>query len=469
MSILDNIRTAAVNWLFQGEELSDPALAARMKAYATQRAYQMGQQKRQIKVKPGQADDNIVINFCELVVERSVSLLLGKGITFDLPGDDESQEDVYLGDVWRLNKQNIFLHLLAQFGAVYGTCFVKIIPDGLDYGGQAYPRLVRLHPAWMTVDTDPEDQDRVLRYIMRYNTKRGGKEIARKEVTEAYFAKATDEQGQMWQTSEIAGWTISNYIASNDTRGQWQETGVIDWQYPFAPIHHWQNLPNAESCYGKSDIDGLFDVQDRFNFVSSNVSKIIRYHAHPKTWARGFNAPNNASWGADEMVIASGHDAMVANLEMGSDLSSSRAFANDLRQSLFDLARTVDLTSISDKIGGLTNFGLRVLFMDALNKNGTKRELYENGLTEINHRLLVLGGQTETDGGQVIWPDPLPVNETESAQAVTSDLAAGIVSKQTASTKRGYEWADEQERIEQDAASQSNIGAQLLGAFTNGG
>ena len=154
---------------------------------------------------------------------------------------------------------------------------------------------------------------------------------------------------------------------------------------------------------------------------------------------------------------------------MQSDLSSSQQFLLGLRQSMFDIGRTVDITSLSDKLGALTNFGLRVLFYDALAKLGSKRELYGEALTEINHRHLSPGWTVpNTDGGKVVWPEPLPQSETDQVTADQFDLQNGIASKQTIATSRGYDWNLEQERLADEKAQGDNAGAEIFRNFFNG-
>jgi hypothetical protein len=205
------------------------------------------------------------------------------------------------------------------------------------------------------------------------------------------------------------------------------------------------------------------------NFVASNINRILRYHAHPKTWGRGFSGQlDKLSWGADDLIKIPTDTGQIANLEMQSDLASSTRFMEVLRQSLFDISQTVDISSMADKLGALTNFGLRVLFFDAMNKLGTKRQLYGDGLTELNRRLLVLGGKQADDPGRVVWQDVLPVNELDQANTLQVDLNSGIVSKETAATKRGYDWKTEEVRISSARASADNVGAALLRAFNQG-
>lgn len=466
MSIIDTLRTGLANWLFPADV--SPARRAQLDKLAQLSNYISGRQRRQLTVKPLQADDNLILNFCGLVVDRSVSMLFGKPIRFDLPGDDGSPQAEYIDSTWAANKQGILLHRVGYLASVYGTGFVKILPESITRGGAAYARLVPVHPAWVEIVPSPEDADEVQKYVIYYRFVQDGREYARRETTLRIYAHALNEAGQVYQTKETESWTVTSELQMPN--GAWVQESVTEWPYTFAPIVHWQNLPNGESCYGKSDIEDVIESQDRLNFLMSNISKIVRYHAHPKTWARGMGASQRASWGADEMVILNSEHGQVSNLEMQSDLSSSRAFALDVRQALFDITRTVDMTSIADKIGSLTNFGLRVLYMDALNKNATKQLLYGDALTEINRRLLILNGAgDDADGGAVIWPETLPVNEIEQTQALTADANLGLVSRQTAAGERGYDWDTEQERLAGEQASGDNVGAAILRAFSQGG
>ena len=117
----------------------------------------------------------------------------------------------------------------------------------------------------------------------------------------------------------------------------------------------------------------------------------------------------------------------------------------------------MDTASIKDKVGQLTNFGLRVLYSDAIAKNNTKRALYGAAFAELFRRVLVLNGM-ENAKINVEWGDDLPANEAENAATILADLNAGLVSKESASELRGYQWkTNDMEQGEQDkiAAEQS--------------
>ena len=446
MGVMDNFR----NWLL--EPLLGREQVARVNESTLKRNYRRGLHKAPIK----SADDAIIVNFIGLLVDRSVGMLFGKEPQFDLPGEADAPAQQYIDEVWRANRKMTLLKRAAVYGAESGTCYMKILPDGaVTKDGKLIPRLVVLDPATVTMDALPEDIDTIFRYTIAYTITDPvtGKDKTVKQVTE--------------HDADTGYWNITDSISVNGNKFEVVNKQV--WEWEFAPIVHWHNLPDVGSVYGRPDItDDLIDLQDKINFVSSNTAKIIKYHAYPKTWARGFQNTGKIAWGVDEMITTSDPNALVQNLEMQSDLSSSLNFIRYLRQALFDVGRAVDIDSMADKLGSLTNFGLRVLYQDALSKLEEKRGLYAEGIVEINHRLLELAGAGNTDGGEVVWPDVMPEDENETAMALRSDLELGLVSKQTASGLRGYTWEDEEERIASEKAAGDNIGAALLRAFGQG-
>lgn len=466
MSILDTVRSRIIDWLLGGT--ANSAYQERVDYILQRRDYRHGQQKRFIKVRANQADDNLVVNFTDLILSRSISLLFGKGVEFDFGEEVDNQEEGapaegapaeevepledYIDAVWEANNKDILLHKLALNGGEAGQVFVKIVPREGDY-----PRLIALDPAFIDIVCDPDDLEQVVRYIIQYKTADfDGQEVARREITDL-----TD-----------TGWVITTQISKN-ALGHWENLGEpVAWEFDFPPILSWQNLPNPSEFWGMPDLtDDVITLQDRFNFIASNMSKIIRLYAHPQRYGRMLGAASQVTLGPDDMPNYTSPDAAINQLSPVGDLPGSTQFMLMLRQAMFDITRTVDISSMADRLGALTNFGLRVLYQDALGKMETKRRLYGWGLRELNRRLLVLAGMDPATC-EIIWEDPLPVNETEQAASITQDLNNGLVSKQTASELQGYSWEDEEKRLADEKASQtqaSNIGAQLLmNAFNRG-
>jgi len=449
MGFINDWREAIINRLVDWSLPEE--YVERRKVMSHRRNYRAGIQKKQLKSKPNQPDYNIVMNFTGLVIDRSVSMLFGKGIEFDYGEEVEGQvnpNEDYLNKVWAANRKEILLHKFGLNGAEIGTWYCKVIPEGVEHQGKLYPRLVCLDPMLMTIETKPDDIEAVTAYIITYMVKRDGK----------------DEIFQERTTRQDSNWLIESGIFKN--KKFIPETSET-WDNPFPPIIHGQNLINIESVYGDPDVtDDVDELQDMLNKTSGNVSKIIDIHGHPHTIAEGLTSNDSLDVEPGKMTkIPLG--GKIYNVEMQSDLSSSMGYMLNMRQALFDITRTVDISSMNDKLGALTNFGLRVLYQDSLAKNESKKQLYGDALLELNRRLLLLAGMAPEEG-HIEWPEPLPINTTEEIAGLTFDLQNGLVSNETVSEKRGYIWASENEKIQAEKSQGDNIGALLLNNFDRG-
>jgi|APSaa5957512622_1039677.scaffolds.fasta_scaffold12381_2 hypothetical protein len=448
MGLFDNVRDRIIDWVMGG---IDSAYEKRADEILDRREYRIGMQKEFIKTKPGQINDNIVINFLGLVVDRSVSFLFGKGVEFDFGEEEENDKAREQVDaIWADNHRNILLHRLGTFGAESGTVFVKLMPrEGLT------PRIIALDPSLMDVKTDPNDWEQITEYVIQYKTDDGeGNDVYHKEVTRI---------GDQPDT-----WIVETFEKRNS--GQWVMTDSVTWLHEFAPIMTWQNMPSLQGVWGMPDITtSAMDIQDRANLVASNISKIIRVYAHPQRFGLNLGNTNSLEMGPDQMPNFTGTGADIRQLEPAGDLASSMNYLMMLRQSMMDTTRTVDISNVKDKIGaGLTNFGVRLLYQDGLQKLETKRTLYGEALCEINRRLLILDGMAEPPECDIIWPEPLPENATEETAALEAARRMEVVSKQTVATRLEYDWEDEVQRLSEEQAAGDNLGAALLRAFDQG-
>lgn len=428
-------------------------IAGRLADVRTTVNYRYGNQRQQLKTKPGQPDDNMTVNFTGLIVDRGISAVIGDGIKFDLPGEGDTPEDAYIEAVWKANRKERLILSALMAAADGGTGYIRIIPDGIvGEDGNTYPRLVVLNPGFIVMDALPEDKDMVWRYLIEYQVEGlDNKTLTRRETIQI------TENGWEIVSEEMHGYG-----------GRWIEVARDMWGYDFPPIVHWQNLPNPYDAAGEPDLtDDVIAVQDRMNYLASNLNKIIRYYGHPMRYGVGLGATDKLRVGPDEMVSVS-KDGDIRQLEQLGDLAGSMQFLIFVRQALFDITRTVDIDSLQDKIGALTNFGLRILYSDFIAKTNTKRLLFGEALREINRRVLTMNGMNP-DPGDVVWSDILPTNVQEEINVLTSDLGNGLVSKQTASKRRGYDWESEQERMQEEAAAGDNVGAAVLRLFNQGG
>ena len=222
--------------------------------------YYRGEHDKPLVVRPGMKDDNVIINLAQKTIDQAVSMLFGEMPTITLADHDMTQQ---LNDVWELNEWEILLHNLGVSGGLAGHVFVKMVPDA-----RKLVRLVSLNPRLVSVFWRPDDMGKVVCYRVQWISN-----------LDTYRQDIVDQDGS---------WLIVDW--KKDNSGQWKKQDVVVWDYAFAPIVDWQNLPDPENYYGAADLVNP-GLNDNINFIASNVARIIKYHAHPKTVALGDSGP----------------------------------------------------------------------------------------------------------------------------------------------------------------------------------
>jgi hypothetical protein len=410
-----------------------------------------GDHKKPLRIKPGKPDDNIIVNYTRLIVDVGVSFLFGQPgegetLKFVTDGDDESQteEEAYLADVWARNKKLSTLYKLGINGSVAGTAFIKVLARD-----NQPPRLIVLDPATVLPEWDPDDIEQVVRWTVRYvaHDPATGRPVERRQVMEP--------SGPIW--------TIVDEERASGKR-DWQVVQETVWPYSWSPIHYCQNLPDPNVFWGISDLStDVIKLNDSVNFVLSNLNRILRYHAHPKTWGKGFSA-DQIQVDADGTLILNNPDATLQNLEMLNDLSSSIQFYDRLRQSLRELTHVPEVA-----LGGMedasrvSSLALRVMYSPLLMHTAKKQSTYGDMLSELNMHLLEMGGYIPR-WVENSWPYVLPGDPYQDAQMGLLHQQLGA-SKQTTLRRLGFNPLFEAEQV---AEENTNVGEALLAAFDRG-
>lgn len=421
----------------------------RVQRYMTLRRYYEGNHKRHLKrrrtINGEGPDDNVTINLSRRVVDKGISFLFGKPLAWQLSETSDTPAEQFLRDVWGSEEKRMMLLIeLAQNGGVTGDFFVQIVPPA---EGEDLPRVINLDPARVFVRTDPNDIEKEWAFEIRYSA---GNSLAR-----TIHTKQVD--GAFWETwTEVhtpAGWT-----ATSDPQV---------WPFTWPMILHGKNLPNANSYYGKSDLEDA-DINDTINMVASNMNRTVRIFAHPTIWARGFGSKDSISADNTQMFFSTNDNATMGAIDAGKDLRSGFDLLAVLRTAFAEITGVPQSDPDRLKIGAQSGFSLRVLFNDLVLKTGIKRASYGAALVEINRRLCEMMGYGEKNVCKLHWLDPLPVDEREINDGDQFEIDNGIASKQTIATKRGRDWTLEQVRMAEERRSESNIGAELLAAFEAG-
>jgi Phage portal protein, SPP1 Gp6-like len=404
---------------------------------ATSWDYYEGRHPQTLSVKPNQPDDNITVNLARPIVDKGISLLFGKDVTWqaDESATQTSGAEQFLDDVWIANKKMALLHEVAQNGALAGVAAIKIDPRPLD--AQRPYRLINLDPSNLEIFTEDEDISEVWRYRIQYTSadRQGRPQHVRQDITRV--------DGQ---------WHIDDYVcAGDDLNMQWagdrafRRVGpTVVWPWALPPIVHCKNLPCANSVWGYGDLEDV-RLNDALNLIASSTRKILRLHASPQTIAKNFN-PALLRRDANQIwEIPEGTDGSLSNLEMQSDLEASRKFYLELRSAFYAQGRMPDIAQVGD-LGALTNFGLRVLFADALERTATKQMMYGELIVGINRTLCLISGNGANVTTKLTWPDPLPVNKLENVQTVAAEQATGLTSDETLTGALSRDYVDERAR-----------------------
>lgn len=418
----------------------------------------------------GKVEDNVISNRLAPIVDKGVSFLFGNvlTITVDAMATDSAQE--YLDAAWGDDDDRMtLLANLGLNGGVSGTAYIKIVPPAPEQG-VPYPRFVALDPSLVRIVTAPDDVQLVMAYIIEY---------ASGAYTKRQIIERMDPSGQadvLGTTPMSDTWTITNWqrktqdLGTTLTTNDYEQVGeAVEWPYRHPPIFHCQNLPNPNEANGMADIThDLIGINQSLNFVQSNVKRILRFHAHPKTFATGVDA-SQIMMGVDDVLCLSAPDAMLHNLEMVTDLHSSMNFADQLRADMDEQSRVPAAVTgrLKELPRGISGVALEMLYQPLVEKTTMKQRLYGRMLRDACKMALVLGGQiTEDEWDTTVitlhWQNLLPADDAAAAQVAMVYASLGI-SKQTIFSRLGFNYDAETEQATQEQADQVTAYAQGRG------
>ncbi len=432
--------------------------------------YYNGDHHKPLAVAPGKRDDNVIINLCAQAIDKSVSFFAPDEPTLLFPGEtpqpgDDAPPQVALERFWKHNDLAAFVTNIALAGFVAGHTFCKLLPPARP--GEP-PGVALLDARHVTAMWDATNSTRALWYRLEWEL--DGDTVRRQDIVPDWLLVEMVDvdrgDGAMERVPEHPAydpdstWTIIEYEKSRTTQNQWRETGRDPWRWPFSPIVQWKNVPSPHAFYGLSDLRH-YRLNDAVNFVASNSLRIIKYHAHPRTIGVGVNAEQVKETSIDGFFsIPEGSSVM--NLEMRGDLASSMQMLDRLRAAFFTQMRTVDWSTQSDRVGQLTNFGLRVLFDDMMELTEMKRRIYGQGLAEISRRAVLMMNVAAPEPPLAEWADPLPQARLELVQAAQLEQGLGFTSNRTLATDLGRDLDEENERKSTEAQEGGDVLADLL-------
>lgn len=404
--------------------------------------------------KPLPHDDNVRVNFAELIVNTGVAYLFGDqlGIDFDTESADRNPDEQWLDEVLPMRQRMLTFQKLAINGGVTGHAFSRIMAP---VGAQP-PRAIVLDPGIVTPVWDPRDIDTVLRFKIRFegDDPDTGKPRVYETIIEPNDPKAP------------SSWTITDREGGVDDKDL-VETNVETWPHPFAPIVHSQNLPAPNEFWGEPDLDAdILDLITKIDGAWSNINKILRLWAKPPTFAKGIDETQLAALTAnpDGINLLPGVDAEIETLKAEAELDHALDFKSQLTSALHEVAMLPEVaTGKLDNVGQLSSLALHVLFAPLVQVTRWKRLTYGLHIEQLVRRLLVVSGKQEQEP-ILTWSPIVPTDpktQAETAQ-IHQDLGA---SKATTLEQQGFD-AEKEAKLRESEST--NLGEALLDNFADG-
>ncbi len=393
----------------------------RQSLYTAVRNYYDGIQKKHLIKKENEPDDNVIVNLIKLTVDRTVAHLFPVMPTFELDTStsEETEDERWLREAWDDNGGILFLSAAGYNGSWAGHNYVRILPPNTDH---PFGRLVNIDPTQIITYWRTDDINTVVWYEQRWQ-----------DGDNSFIIDFVNREDT---------WEIIEY---RNQGGGWIVERTTIWTNALSPIFAWQHLPNPNRYYGYSEINSL-SVQDTVNLLYSEMARIVRYHASPKTVAIGVSATDIKETAIDEMWTIEDASASITNLEMQSELQASQVLVQELQDHFLALNRVVLLRGEVKDFQRVTNTGVRTVFLDMTAKNQLLVAAYRNAIKQVSRRLALVGLGRELRP-TVVFADPLPTDRLELVNTLAIERTQKLVSRESASTTLGHHWPTELKKM----------------------
>ena len=439
-------------------ELSDEEFEVhgpRLTRYAQNWAFYLGHHwayRRQV------GEPQLVFNYTAAMSDYLTNFTFGKPVQFH---SDKRVAHIVPALIDRIlsrdnNKEQLFW-LVGNLGSVSGDAFVKIAydPGYEDPAGNVHRgrvRLLAINPAFSFPEWAPHDQDRLIRFKLKYR----------------FWATAPEGTRQVYTYTEIlTDDVIEEYVNDQLISQRPNPLGEI-------PIVHIANKPAASSPWGLADIQNIITLNREYNEKATEISDIINYHTEPVTVITGAKS-SSLERGANKIWGILQPDAKVYNLEAGEEgLPPALEFLEMIKRAMHEMMGVPETAlGQAQPISNTSGVALAIQFMPLMQAWTLKTNQYGAGWKQIMYfalRTLFLEEpetalfSPDTDGLvedpevqlpmldpadpvtydlDIVWPPPLPVDIVIKLNEIMMKMQLGLESKRGALLDLGEQFPDE--------------------------
>lgn len=441
--------------------------------------YYEGDHDEMLKVRDGRRNDNVTINLVGQAADDTADFV-GVPDRMEVAGGDDVQNvggeltrvvtdaQTVVDGLYEAHRPLMREAVLSLLLAGHAYCKVHIDEGALKFDV--------VDPRMVTAFTDVYNPRKVVFYRMQWvvaPATRSAKEITlRQDIVPAWaieaapnseatlgMLRAAPNQKMYGQT---AAWVVIDSRREGG-RGEWVVTAVDWWSEEAPPMMGQAINRKAFAYYGEAPLTGANKLNDTYNLTMGNIGRILYWNAHPKTIFTGVTKSQIDTTSVDGAItLPTGANAFT--VEMKSDLHSSMNFAREIRAAFFTKAQVVDASTVGDKVGQLTNFGLRLMYNQMADMADKLRDAAGDLFAEAMRSVLAAGGMLLDEALHAVWPDTLPVNRLEVLQGLQIEQALGIASKQSMAKDAGRDFELEQDQMEEEVQTSGELLAGMLAA-----
>ena len=390
----------------------------------------------------------VTMNYCRRFVDAQVNFLMKGAFVTTIPDDpatkakeDDDREFVrlMLEQTWDKNRRGLVGFEMAQMGSITGDVFVRVSWEDSDPIETPYAR----------VDVLPSQ------YV--FPSFGGPHGVDRKRVNSVLVLFPRFKNGDASSTNRFGDIPSHNVVWYGE---RWYADRVIEYDpergererpNPLGeiPIVHIPNYPVAGEFYGRSDLDDLINLQREYNEKATDISDVINYHGSPVTIVKGAKLTQlergaNRMWGLPE-------NAEVENLSLNGELGASMEYLETIKKAMHEIGGVPEIALTSNLNNRETGASVSMRYMPMLEARQVKVQTYGTGLRLINRLIMKITAIADNAFGrefdrlnennkyrnEIVFPSPLPRDESIELDRATKRLDLGLTSKRHEMQKMG--------------------------------
>lgn len=413
----------------------------------------------------------LTLNYARAIVDKGVAYLLGRGLGFAVLPSDESDprareqahraEQIIYEVYWDNDLDAVDLQV-ATNSAVLGDGIYKVVYDPLE----RRIRVMNVDPFTFSAAWAGDDPSRLARVHVAYALERAEAERLYGHGTSG----AVTDAGSMPLGRFGGGPTIS--VVETWTEGNFRVqvgTAVVREganPYGFIPFVHVPNVQPPNQLWGRSDLDGLIEINRELNERMSDQADVIRYHADPPVVFRGVTEHTDLAVGPGT-VWDIPVDADVKLLEWQGQAVAVQEHIERVLRTLFEVSET-PRSAFGDSGRLLSGVALEMELRPIIQKTLRRRAFWTRALRQRNALVLRLAEQFGVGGAQpgdfspyrtkVVWPPMVPSDDTALVRQNIALVDAGLRSHRGALDALGEE--NPEAEIERILADRARLGEQ---------